>query len=77
MAIDPELYEKYSGRSGDPYKRLGEALAQGAAHKQRLSAEKGKSFAQRRLEAKMKFGVAWYIIGGVLALAFGLWALMR
>ncbi len=27
MAIDPRLYEKYSGRSGDPYKRLGEALA--------------------------------------------------
>ena len=29
MAIDPRLYEKYSGRSGDPYKRLGEALAKG------------------------------------------------
>lgn len=27
MAIDPRLYEKYSGRSGDAYKRLGEALA--------------------------------------------------
>lgn len=30
MAIDPRLYEKYSGRSGDPYKRLGEALARNA-----------------------------------------------
>ena len=27
MAIDPMLYEKVSGRSGDPSKRLGEALA--------------------------------------------------
>ncbi len=30
MAIDPRLYEKYSGRSGDPYKRLGEVLAKDA-----------------------------------------------
>jgi hypothetical protein len=29
MAIDPRLYEKYSGRSGDPSRRLGEALARG------------------------------------------------
>lgn len=28
MAIDPRLYTKYSGRTGDPYTRLGEALAQ-------------------------------------------------
>jgi hypothetical protein len=34
MAIDPRLYEKYSGRSGDPYKRLGEALARDAKIKQ-------------------------------------------
>jgi len=27
MAIDPGLYEKYSGRTGDPRTRLGEALA--------------------------------------------------
>lgn len=33
MAIDPRLYEKYSGRSGDPYKRLGEALAKNVKHK--------------------------------------------
>ncbi len=33
MAIDPRLYEKYSGRSGDPYKRLGEVLAKDAKAK--------------------------------------------
>lgn len=27
MAIDPMLYEKYSGRSADPTQQLGEALA--------------------------------------------------
>ena len=34
MAIDPRLYEKYSGRSGDPHTRLGEALAKSAKAKQ-------------------------------------------
>ena len=34
MAIDPRLYEKYSGRKGDPYTRLGQALAQSAKAKQ-------------------------------------------
>ena len=33
MTIDPRLYEKYSGRSGDPYKRLGEALAKSSRMK--------------------------------------------
>jgi len=33
VAIDPRLYEKYSGRSGDPYKRLGEALAKSSKMK--------------------------------------------
>lgn len=27
MAIDPMLYQKLSGRSGDPMSRMGEALA--------------------------------------------------
>lgn len=29
MTIDPRLYEKYSGRKGDPTTRLGEVLAKG------------------------------------------------
>jgi hypothetical protein len=28
MAIDPRMYEKYSGRKGDPTTRMGAALAQ-------------------------------------------------
>lgn len=44
MAIDPRLYEKYSGRSGDPYKRLGEALAKNAkATQERDAMPKGVS----------------------------------
>lgn len=30
MAIDPMLYQKLSGRSGDPYDRLGHVLAKDA-----------------------------------------------
>jgi hypothetical protein len=35
MAIDPRLYEKYSGRRGNPMDRLGSALAQSAQQKSR------------------------------------------
>jgi hypothetical protein len=38
MAIDPRLYEKYSGRKGDPMMRLGQALAQNAKAKQERDA---------------------------------------
>lgn len=33
MGIDPMLYEKYSGRKGDPQSRLGSALAKDAKAK--------------------------------------------
>lgn len=50
MAIDPRLYEKYSGRSGDPYKRLGEALAKNVKHKhQRDTMPKGFSGGMRTI----------------------------
>jgi hypothetical protein len=34
MAIDPRMYEKYSGKKGDPTTRMGAALAQNAKAKQ-------------------------------------------
>lgn len=44
MAIDPMLYRKLSGRSGDPYTRMGEALAKNAkAKSQRDEMPKGVS----------------------------------
>lgn len=42
MAIDPMMYEKYSGRKGDPHTRLGEALARNVkAQHRRDGAPKG------------------------------------
>jgi len=38
MTIDPRLYEKYSGRKGDPYTRLGQALAKNAKAQQERDA---------------------------------------
>ncbi len=38
MTIDPRLDGKYSGRSGDPTRRLGEALAKSAKRKQERDA---------------------------------------
>mgnify|MGYP001198081621 CR=1 FL=1 len=38
MAIDPMLYEKVSGRKGDPHARLGEALARNVKAKHRRDA---------------------------------------
>lgn len=44
MAIDPMLYQKLSGRKGDPYTRLGEALAKGVkAQSERDALPKGLS----------------------------------
>jgi len=60
-----------------PSVTLREPNREGAAHKQRLSAEKDKSFTQRHLEAKMKINIAWYIIGGIIAIISGVWALTK
>jgi hypothetical protein len=38
MAIDPMMYQRLSGRKGDPYTRMGEALAKNAEHKQERDA---------------------------------------
>ena len=65
MAIDPRLYEKYSGRSGDPYKRLGAALAQGAAQKQQLGTAKQTGFSERYIVGSLKFQWWWSVIGAI------------
>lgn len=44
MAIDPMMYERLSGRKGDPYTRMGEALAQNSkAQTERDAMPKGVS----------------------------------
>jgi hypothetical protein len=63
MAIDPELYKKYSGRSGDPYTRLGEALAQNAKAKQQRDAmPKGVSGGLRVMLLPGIVANLWYAI---------------
>jgi hypothetical protein len=76
MAIDHRLYEKYSGRTGDPQKRLGEALSQSAAQRQATDAAKDKSITQRHFEAKFKLRAAMVIIGVVILAAMGLWRMI-
>lgn len=61
MAIDPRLYEKYSGRSGDPYKRLGEALAQNVkAQHARDAMPKGVSGGFQAMRQPGMFAQLWY-----------------
>ena len=62
MTMDPRLYQKYSGRSGDPYSRLGAALSQADARKSQLTEEKGRSFTERRLRAKRQVNVIVLVI---------------
>lgn len=77
MAIDPEMYKKYSGRSGDPYERLGAALAQNDARKHQREAELGKSVTQRRLEAKFRINSGVWVFLGLVAVIAALAALFR
>lgn len=75
MAIDPLLYERISGRSADPSKRLGEALAQTA----KPSKDHYGEFSSAGSEVAIGFlGLRfhwWLSIGGsVLALIVLIWA---
>lgn len=62
MTMDPRLYEKYSGRSGDPSSRLGAALSQADARKSQLAEEKEGSFTERRIRAKQKINLWWLVL---------------
>ena len=64
MAIDPMLYEKVSGRSGDPYSRLGAALAGADAAKSKRTTEKERSYMEASLIARFKYQA---IAGAVIA----------
>jgi hypothetical protein len=77
MAIDPKLYEKYSGRSGDPYKRMGEALAQGAARKQSVQASKGDAFSTRYIEGAIKWRWWMSVVGAIIVAIVALTSFWR
>jgi hypothetical protein len=60
MTIDPRLYEKYSGRTGDPQMRLGAALAKGVKAKQERDAmPKGVSGGLRTTMMPGVFANVW------------------
>ncbi len=61
MTIDPRLYEKYSGRTGDPYTRLGHALARSAkAQSERDEMPKGVSGGFRVMRMPGMFAQLWF-----------------
>lgn len=76
MAIDPMLYEKLSGRRGDPQTRMGEAMAQRDRAASRRGAEKNKPFSQRWIEMDFKVNAIVGIVLGLIVLAGAFSALM-
>ena len=75
MAIDPMLYEKMSGRKGDPYSRMGSALAGSDAAQAARTAEKERSYTEKRMVAKYQA----YAIMSVVLLVVGaiVWVAMK
>jgi hypothetical protein len=62
MVIDPKLYEKVSGRSADPTRRLGEVLAKDARKKsERAELPKGVRGGLRVMRMPGIFAQIWLL----------------
>lgn len=70
MAIDPMLYEKMSGRKGDPYSRMGEALAGADSAKAARKATKEMSYTESRMRARMKMNLYMAGLGAIALVIF-------
>lgn len=70
MAIDPMLYKKYSGRSGDPHDKLGQALASSSARKQRRDMAGGEGTHPALLGLKVQWWLSIIASIGVLIVLF-------
>jgi hypothetical protein len=70
MAIDPKLYEKYSGRSGDPYARMGKALAQSSARASNLASRGGPATPEGKFMVKGWWWASIFLAIGVLVVLF-------
>lgn len=61
MAIDPLMYQKMSGRKGDPYTRMGEALAKDVKSKaERDEMPKGVAGGFRTMRAPGMWAQLWF-----------------
>jgi hypothetical protein len=69
MVIDPRLYEKLSGRKGDPYDRLGQALADNSKREQSRGALKDRTAGELLVEGHVNALKVRWIIGIVVSLA--------
>lgn len=79
MAIDPMMYKKYSGRSGDPYAKMGAALAQGDARKARREEARSRT-ARTWVSPLERFKVAmmgWVIVAITIGFALLVWVVFR
>ncbi len=77
MAIDPMTYKKYSGRTGDPYSRMGAALAQSDAQTSnreatRAAGERRWVSPVERLKAQL---MGWALVAGLIGFVILLWAI--
>ncbi len=71
MAIDPRIYEKYSGRKGDPMMRKGAALSGQAARDSVRGALKERTGSELYVQGKInviKMRIVIGIIFGIIAL---------
>ncbi|QYK46998.1 MAG: hypothetical protein KF838_09395 [Phycisphaeraceae bacterium] len=77
MAIDPMMYRKYSGKSGDPYANFGAALAQNDAQTSRREQQRHANRSMRTSRSERFQAVLFGL--GIVVLLFGgvilLWAI--
>ena len=77
MAIDREMYEKYSGRRvGEAESRLGEGLAQRSERLQGMKAWQSRSFQERYLIVGLGWELICFLGGAMILAGFALWKLI-
>lgn len=73
MAIDPMLYRKVSGKSGNPHDKLGQALASSSGRKQKREIAGGEGGSPALLGLKVQW---WFSIIASIAVLIVLFMMM-
>lgn len=68
MAIDPRIYEKYSGRKGDPMMRKGAALSGQAARDSERGALKERTGSELYMQGKVNVVKMRVVIIAIIAI---------